>query len=230
MGEQADRAMILQVFFIALFMEQNGPRFLPTARDGLVSQVAADSSVEIDLGASEVSSISLRYLCQHANVSDIKRLNGLMCDQDLYALQVLKIPVSRYSIVEGKSLNECVDELSNSDFGDSHISDICRGVRSGHGLRVKQEDRSESVAGLFSDVDRNLEKVRKAQELRTQNCDSDVVCGGCEVDLVQLANRSFIYRQKWLALNVFHYVMIIVFLFVIIVLPLTWLLYKLVIE
>ncbi|VDP06777.1 unnamed protein product [Soboliphyme baturini] len=41
-----DVSHLFEVFFIALFMEQNGPRFFPAARDGLLSQVATESSRE----------------------------------------------------------------------------------------------------------------------------------------------------------------------------------------
>ncbi|KAJ1350563.1 hypothetical protein KIN20_006377 [Parelaphostrongylus tenuis] len=85
------------------------------------------------------------------NVSDIKRVNNLVKDQDFIALTVVKIPVSRmrYALGTGGSLS--------SD--DEHIIDFDQ--RSCL-LSEESHSRDTSVEEIFSKTDAAIAQVREA--------------------------------------------------------------------
>nr|XP_039265436.1 lysM and putative peptidoglycan-binding domain-containing protein 3-like [Styela clava] len=63
-----------------------------------------------------LQSFSLRYGC---SINDIKRANGLIKEQDFYALKTIKIPVSRYSLLtvpeEKQRHREIYDQFYSQD-------------------------------------------------------------------------------------------------------------------
>lgn len=73
----------------------------PRNRQAPLEDKACDllvSSVEIDVKENDsLSNIALRYNCK---VSDMKRLNKLINEQDFYCLKRIRIPVIRHGVIE----------------------------------------------------------------------------------------------------------------------------------
>ncbi|KAK6729851.1 hypothetical protein RB195_006729 [Necator americanus] len=95
-----------------------------------------------------LNKIAIQY---SVNVSDIKRVNNLVSDQDFVALTVVKIPVSRMRHALG------VGTSSSED--DEHIIDIDDRTRL---MDPDRHSRDPSVEEIFNKTDTAIAQVREA--------------------------------------------------------------------
>ncbi|KAK5966650.1 LysM domain-containing protein [Trichostrongylus colubriformis] len=94
-----------------------------------------------------------------SEVSDIKRANNLVSDQDFVALTVVKIPVSRLRYALG---------VGSSSEDDEHIIDfderarLLDGEKSVSNTRNRDSSRDPSVEEIFNKTDTVIAQVREA--------------------------------------------------------------------
>ncbi|XP_005100404.1 lysM and putative peptidoglycan-binding domain-containing protein 3 [Aplysia californica] len=101
-----------------------------------------------------LQAIALKYACQ---VSELKRLNNLIQDQDFFALRVLKVPMTRYGILS--------EQVARGELGIDHkqLSQHANGAmfaaHSGADMSSSYRDESDSQHD-FSDPDMQLKVMR----------------------------------------------------------------------
>ncbi|XP_026166179.1 lysM and putative peptidoglycan-binding domain-containing protein 4 [Mastacembelus armatus] len=99
------------------------------------------------LDGDNLNKLALQYGCK---VSDIKRVNNLMHEQDLFALKSIKIPVQQHSF-----LTETYTDLSDLQEEIPHSS--TRPVRPQD--RVRAQPHLQKVTEFLMEVDNDIEKL-----------------------------------------------------------------------
>ncbi|RCN50721.1 LysM domain protein [Ancylostoma caninum] len=95
-----------------------------------------------------LNKIAIQY---SVNVSDIKRVNNLVSDQDFVALTVVKIPISR--------MRHALGIGSSSSDDDEHIIDFDDRARL---IDPEKHSRDPSVEEIFHKTDSAIAQVREA--------------------------------------------------------------------
>ncbi|KAK6027680.1 LysM domain protein [Ostertagia ostertagi] len=103
-----------------------------------------------------LNKIAIQY---SVNVSDIKRVNNLVSDQDFVALTVVKIPVSRlrYALGSGSS-SEDDEQIINLD----ERTRLLENQKLGSDNRAIDVSRDPSVEDIFHKTDATIAQVREA--------------------------------------------------------------------
>ncbi|XP_041854163.1 lysM and putative peptidoglycan-binding domain-containing protein 4 [Melanotaenia boesemani] len=99
------------------------------------------------LDGDNLNKIALQYGCK---VADIKRINNLMHDQDLFALKSIKIPVQRHSV-----LTETLSDSTDLQEGMPHSAPAP--VRSHD--RARAQSHLQEVTDFLMEVDSDIDKL-----------------------------------------------------------------------
>ncbi|GAB6027347.1 LysM and putative peptidoglycan-binding domain-containing protein 3 [Chamberlinius hualienensis] len=118
----------------------------------VVREVEKDDSLQ---------SLSIKYGCK---ISELKRKNNLITDQEFYGLKSIKIPVKRFGLVEEELLKELEEKAkSGSDQSRCRLSTSPKKLRIGDSLFG--EHRQDSAA-FIQQMDTDLENLRQMTKTR----------------------------------------------------------------
>ncbi|XP_069841297.1 lysM and putative peptidoglycan-binding domain-containing protein 4 [Dendropsophus ebraccatus] len=107
-----------------------------------------------------LNKLALQYGCK---VSDIKRINNFLTEQDMYALKTIKIPVKAHGI-----LTERQEEPSAHRSRSSDSIDVV--IESGDEAAVTLTENSD-VTQYFREIDQKIEAAAQNQELFSESLD-----------------------------------------------------------
>ncbi|XP_034392023.1 lysM and putative peptidoglycan-binding domain-containing protein 4 [Cyclopterus lumpus] len=99
------------------------------------------------LDGDNLNKLALQYGCK---VADIKRVNNLMQEQDLFALKSIKIPVQKHSF-----LTEMYTDLSDPQEEMPHSSTTLMKPQD----RARAQPHLQEVTDFLMEVDQNIEKL-----------------------------------------------------------------------
>ncbi|XP_073328130.1 lysM and putative peptidoglycan-binding domain-containing protein 4 [Pagrus major] len=99
------------------------------------------------LDGDNLNKLALQYGCK---VADIKRVNNLMQEQDLFALKSIKIPVQKHSILTETytDLSDPVQEMPHSSAAPANPQD-----------RARAQPHLQEVTDFLMEVDHDIEKL-----------------------------------------------------------------------
>ncbi|XP_073509450.1 lysM and putative peptidoglycan-binding domain-containing protein 4 [Phyllobates terribilis] len=107
-----------------------------------------------------LNKLALQYGCK---VSDIKRINKLLTEQDLYALQTIKIPVKVHSFLTERHKDTNTQKGRSAD-----CMDIV--IESGDEASVTLTE-TRDITQYFLEIDQNIEAAAQNQELFSESLD-----------------------------------------------------------
>ncbi|XP_053283021.1 lysM and putative peptidoglycan-binding domain-containing protein 4 isoform X2 [Pleuronectes platessa] len=92
-----------------------------------------------------LNKLALQYGCK---VADIKRVNNLMQEQDLFALTSIKIPVQKHSVLTETYTDKNEEEMPHSS--DSPVKSLDR---------ARNQPPAQEVTDFLMEVDNDIEKL-----------------------------------------------------------------------
>ncbi|VDN51079.1 unnamed protein product [Dracunculus medinensis] len=132
-------------------------RSLDDIKSSLSSKVLIEKKVK---GDDTINKISLQY---SVPVSEIKRANNIITDQDLYALSFIKIPVNRLR----KELNFDQDRHLFITESENSTNVDCDDFDDRRPLINKKSLNTRSVEELFENTDASLAQIRDGNSVDT---------------------------------------------------------------
>lgn len=135
------------------------PWLLPDQEQGCLRNIQLLEREVLD--GDNLNKLALRYGCK---VADIKQVNNLMQEQDLFALKSIKIPVQKHSF-----LTEMYTDLSNPQEEMPHSSTTLMKPQD----RARAQPHLQEVTDFLMEVDHNIEKL--IQTTNNQDDDDDLL-------------------------------------------------------
>ncbi|KRX37564.1 LysM and putative peptidoglycan-binding domain-containing protein 3 [Trichinella murrelli] len=153
-----------------------------------------------------IQKIALKH---NISVNELKRVNNLLSDQDIYALKMIRIPVHRFSF------------LTDSYKVSSDSASV-------HGEKQKLRDdhahAKSDIIDLLSEVDQNVQRVK---EKHSQQNSKEANQHLNENDMHNFqTNTRQLSQISWLRQNICHFSILIILFFMFVLLPLSWLCYR----
>ncbi|KAM8972315.1 lysM and putative peptidoglycan-binding domain-containing protein 4 [Pelodytes ibericus] len=107
-----------------------------------------------------LNKLALQYACK---VADIKRVNNLITEQDMYALKMIKIPVKANGLLmeQHDVLNQQQRVFLNSG-GSELPGEICMDIPG-----------SRDLSRYFQEIDKNIEAATQTQDMFSESLDLD---------------------------------------------------------
>uniref|UniRef100_A0A5S6QBU2 LysM domain-containing protein n=1 Tax=Trichuris muris TaxID=70415 RepID=A0A5S6QBU2_TRIMR len=164
-------------------------------------------------------------------VNELKRINGLVSDQDFFALKALRIPDNRlqHLTTELRLKTDIAPSCEAKPSGkDSPVVDpfsVDDGIApSNHLVDFKQSEPPAAsgqrvIANLFCEVDKNLEKAKILHDqMQWQNDAPDE--GGAQLHLYNDIDKQ--RRIGWFRQNICHFTVVLLLVIAFVVLPILW--------
>ncbi|XP_069622406.1 lysM and putative peptidoglycan-binding domain-containing protein 4 isoform X1 [Ranitomeya imitator] len=107
-----------------------------------------------------LNKLALQYSCK---VSDIKRINKLLTEQDMYALKTIKIPVKVHGFLTERHKDTNTQNSQSADC-------IDLGIESGDEASVTRTE-TQNITQYFRKIDQNIEAAAQNQELFSESLD-----------------------------------------------------------
>ncbi|XDV28755.1 hypothetical protein PO909_031970 [Leuciscus waleckii] len=104
-----------------------------------------------------LSKLALQYGCK---VADIKRVNNLFQEQDMYALKSIKIPVKKHSL-----LTEANSELRNPQQRPSHDAASSNSAEASVSGRPQVQEYTNYLKEVDSDIERLIQSTDPSEEV-----------------------------------------------------------------
>jgi len=165
-------------------------------------------------------------------VAELKRVNGFIADTDLFARDIIKIPVSKHGYNHALIMAEL-----NSDNGAPSSNSV---ITADSAAEIVPSNASISAGEpvhadhLLKTVDANVQKAQRQLEQRQQQndifnadngLDDDAMLGSRFIPANGINSRSR-NSAHWLERNVRHFLAIVLIIFVVIGFPALYFLYK----
>ncbi|XP_023559948.1 lysM and putative peptidoglycan-binding domain-containing protein 3 isoform X4 [Octodon degus] len=128
-----------------------------TSRDRLDDIVLLTKDIQ---EGDTLNAIALQYCC---TVADIKRLNNLISDQDIFALRAIKIPVKKFSSLT-ESLYPPKGRLGSQPSPAQYAPEQQEILPANNCL-----SSSESAGSFLKEVDRDIEQIVKCTNTKKEN-------------------------------------------------------------
>ncbi|KRX60706.1 LysM and putative peptidoglycan-binding domain-containing protein 3 [Trichinella sp. T9] len=110
-----------------------------------------------------IQKIALKH---NISVNELKRVNNLLSDQDIYALKMIRIPVHRFSFLTDSykvSSDSASGKIDSPVISAAHVSSV--DSFSVHGEKQKLRDdhahAKSDIIDLLSEVDQNVQRVKE---------------------------------------------------------------------
>ncbi|KRY39750.1 LysM and putative peptidoglycan-binding domain-containing protein 3 [Trichinella spiralis] len=110
-----------------------------------------------------IQKIALKH---NISVNELKRVNNLLSDQDIYALKMIRIPVHRFSFLTDSykvSSDSASGKIDSPVISAAHVSSV--DSFSVHGEKQKLRDNhahaKSDIIDLLSEVDQNVQRVKE---------------------------------------------------------------------
>uniref|UniRef100_A0A915JT63 LysM domain-containing protein n=1 Tax=Romanomermis culicivorax TaxID=13658 RepID=A0A915JT63_ROMCU len=172
--------------------------------------------------------IALQY---GITVSDLKRVNGILSEQEFYGRDVLKIPVLKYGIFTDQTTTfpDASTSRSNEQLIDINLEPQSLDVNTSDSSKTASLSKAESDVkeiDLLQKVDQNLHKVKQCVQEKA-NGDVGIESENlADVDVYASAARKTNLRASWWQRNVTHFSIVVLLIFVVILMPLCLILYN----
>ncbi|KRZ85137.1 LysM and putative peptidoglycan-binding domain-containing protein 3 [Trichinella sp. T8] len=173
-----------------------------------------------------IQKIALKH---NISVNELKRVNNLLSDQDIYALKMIRIPVHRFSFLTDSykvSSDSASGKIDSPVISAAHVSSV--DSFSVHGEKQKLRDdhahAKSDIIDLLSEVDQNVQRVK---EKHSQQNSKEANQHLNENDMHNFqTNTRQLSQISWLRQNICHFSILIILFFMFVLLPLSWLCYR----
>ncbi|KRZ10500.1 LysM and putative peptidoglycan-binding domain-containing protein 3 [Trichinella zimbabwensis] len=129
-----------------------------------------------------IQKIALKH---NISVNELKRVNNLLSDQDIYALKMIRIPVHRFSFLTDSyevSNDSASGKIDSPVISAAHVSST--DSISMHGEKQKLRDdhahAKNDIIDLLSEVDQNVQRVKEKHNQQNSKEHAVVIIYGCQ--------------------------------------------------
>ncbi|CAH2274370.1 lysM and peptidoglycan-binding domain-containing 4 [Pelobates cultripes] len=204
LNSSADHGSSSEEEFDVMELRARGGQRKNTAREKVKDVTFLECAVTKD---DTLNKLALQYACK---VADIKRVNNLILEQDMYALKTIKIPVKVNGI-----LTELQKELNPQQRMHSNLE--ASGVELTEEMSVDVTE-SRNLSKYFEEIDANIEAAALVQDLSNE----PLIPNSQHSSSYLLRNDQPSIRGDW----GIRWNAILIMLLIVVVLPVFYLIYK----
>ncbi|XP_043920116.1 lysM and putative peptidoglycan-binding domain-containing protein 3 [Protopterus annectens] len=182
-----------------------------TSRDRLDDTVYLTRAIQ---EADTLNSIALQYCC---TVADIKRINGLINDQDFFALRCVKIPVKRFSLL-------------TETHGSFVANQVLYPPATQDAAEVQEQAcllSSKSAGSYLQDIDRNIEQIVQSTDSSRGSLNEVVSSFSTQQPYLEKDRKTVLHKDPYYGADwgIGWWTAVVIMLIVGIVTPIFYLLY-----
>ncbi|CDW56441.1 hypothetical protein TTRE_0000472101 [Trichuris trichiura] len=164
----------------------------------------------------------------------MKRINGLVSDQDFFALKALRIPDSRLQHLTAEERRKAETRTTRDVMQSNDASlavdpfNIDNGGSPSNQSAIMQQAESSSgcdqrvIANLFCEVDKNLERAKVLHDQMQRRGGDSSSEGSGYAELLPCNEIDKQRRIGWFRQNICHFTVIVLLVITFAVLPILW--------